>query len=693
MEEAFHQHDTTSPGGPETSAFSASHWTKEHDTPADTGGTAQASDDVSPDMPAEQMQKHCQNPRQATTGQQVTRARASPAEAELVALLPSLAPAALLVDNYFDRVHWFMLVFHKSDFRQLFRRLYRELDEHRRPQSTSVGLGSLAVFAAVCIVSLRYINGRQRARLIECGIQPDVLQQQLLTTLRLRLLEIVSRGCIEAVQVCVLLGSFHLYHGEPELAWPICGCGLRIAQALDLHRRRPQVGGTGPPDLDDLRQRAEETRKRCWWAVYEIETTCSMLYGFPLSINDDDCDVQLLNPYPLRSGDASWDSAARQETGQATLLSYKHAMAQLAIIVKAVLTDLYGLRRRGVPTSINSGTADRQRLQGLMTTCLEPFPNLNNPDKLSERAFQHHLFQLQALALKVAFENAKILIHRRLLSYRMVVSPTKNNNTTASTISATADTYQSSIQVCREAALEISNIGSLPVFQGLVNTYAVSFVSLHLLTAAIVLSILTTLTPLTQESHDCKMGIRRLMEMQSRLKARSIVAEQGLGILKKLMSLVLTKEMKEMLEFPRSGDEAVPAVVGVERGGDNHIDGVHRDDPNAQASGVERQTGTQDESYQTRSHSQGQPHNSVPSDAAAMAMPVADSGDIVTPGFNFYEDPTITQALLDFEQAIICLPDESTAGTLSLADAEYSTSSCFSIQDQSWIWDSNHFSR
>lgn len=632
------------------------------------------------------MQKHRHNPTQSTTRQQVKRARPSPAEAEIVALLPSLAPAALLVDNYFDRVHWFMLVFHQSDFRELFRCLYRELDEHRRPQPTSVGLGSVAVFTAVCVVSLRYINGRQRARLIECGIQPDVLQQQLLTTLRLRLLEIVSRGCIEAVQVCVLLGSFHLYHGEPELAWPICGCGLRIAQALNLHRRRPQVGGTGPPDLDDPGQRAEETRKRCWWAVYEIETTCSMLYGFPLSINDDDCDVQLLNPYPLRSGDASWDSAARQETGQATLLSYKHAMAQLAIIVKAVLTDLYGLRRRRVPTSSNSGAADRQRLQGLMTSvtsldrrlrewharlplqlrpsiltdakeaCLEPFPNLNSSDKLSERAFQHHLFQLQALALKVAFENAKILIHRRLLSYRMVISPTKNNNTATSTISATADTWQSSIQVCREAALEISNIGSLPVFQGVADTYAVSFVSLHLLTAAIVLSILTTLTPLTQESHDCKMGIRRLMEMQSRLKARSIVAEQGLGILKKLMSLVLTKEMKEMLEFPRSGDEAVPAVVAVERGGDDHIDGVPRDDPNAQASGVERQTGTQDESYQTRSHSQGQPHNSVPSDAAAMAIPVADSGDIVTPGFNFYEDPTITQALLDFEQGTPHLP-------------------------------------
>lgn len=655
-------------------------------------------------------------------------------------MLPPVEVAALLVDNYFDRVHWFMLVFHQSDFKGLFRQLYTDLEGKHPKRPTNVGLGFLSVFAAVCIVSLRYIDAGQNGILSEYAVRPEDLQQQLLTTLRLRLLDVVSQGSIEAVQVCVLLGSFYLYHGEPELAWPICGCGLRIAQALNLHRQRPQSGGSrGPPDLADPEQRAEETRKRCWWAVYEIETTCSMLYGFPLSINDDDCDVELLDPYSLRSDDASWDPTARAQTGQATPLSQKHAMAELSVIVKSALTDLYGLRQRRMNTNGSSGAANKNSLQGLMgsVTSLDKrlrdwharLPLQLRPSSLTDASdgsvgsssqidggigfSEHRLFQLQALSLKVAHENAKILIHRPLLSYRMVVPPTNNAKTTD--IPGTSDTCQSSIQVCRDAALEISNIGSLPVFQGIADTYAVSFVSLHLLTAAIALSILTTLAPLTQESHDCKMGIRRLMEMQSRLKARSIVAEQGLGILKKLMSLVLTKEMKEMLEFPRPSDETAEAsAIGDLGHVDDSFNGPRRDGEEAQVPVDEGR-----EPRQTASRLDDQLADTITVDTDSVPALAASPGAVASPGFSFYEDPTITQALLDFEQgmwrlflsesivlapvrvrhdlsnccctAVSYIPDESAGGTMDLAEAEYSTGSCFSLQDQSWIWGSNHY--
>lgn len=596
----------------------------------------------------------------------------SPAEAELLALLPPKAAAVLLVDNYFDRVHWFMLLFHQSDFRVMFQQLYEGLDDHNRPQSSGLGLGFVSAFAAVCLVSLRYIDARHKVKLSESGVQPDALQQELLMALRIRLLDIVSKGSIEAVQVCVLVGSFHLYHGEPELAWPICGCGLRIAQALNLHRQFPQrENASSPPDLDDPRQRTEEARKRCWWTVYEIETTCSMLWGFPLSINDDDCDVQFLNPYPLRSSDPSWDATVWQQTGQATLLSYKHAMGRLSVIIKSALTDLYGLRQRR-HTNRNTSATDKFRLQELVAnvTSLDrrlhewhtrlplqlrstspsgaspPRTSSNETDgQKTEVEFRNRLFQLQALALKVAFENAKIMIHRPLLSYRISVPPAQN---TTATIPSTSDTCQSSIQVCRDAALEISNIGSLPIFQGIADTYAVSFVSLRLLTAGIALSILTTLSPLTQESHDCKMGIRRLMEMQSRLSARSIVAEQGLGILKKLMELVLTKEMKEMLEFPRQPSEDEPeagTVSVVEVGGDNDLNGVSQNTQEHRAFDGERH-----EAPQTALSPNDQTTVTTSAEAGAMLMTSDDTSSGTSLDFNFYEDPTITQALLDFEQ-------------------------------------------
>lgn len=571
-----------------------------------------------------------------------------------------------------------MLLFHQSDFRSLFRQLYKDLDEHNPQQPTSVGLGSVSLFAAVCVVSLRYIDAQHKTNLSELGVHPDTLQQKLLTTLRQRLLEIVSQGCIVAVQVCVLVGSFYLYHGEPELAWPICGCGLRIAQALNLHRQNPKSGGlSGPPDLDNPEQRAEEARKRCWWTVYEIETTCSMLYGFPLSINDDDCDVEFMNPYPLRSDDPSWNPTVWKRTGQATLLSYKHAMGQLSVVIKSALTDLYGLRQSR-HTNHASVANDKTRLQQLMTsvahldkrlqewharlplqlrpdslagvtetTALERGSTTNSDKQASENEkLQHRLFQLQALALKVAFANAKIMIHRPLLSYRMIARP---GDKSTATISGTSETYQSSIQVCRDAALEISNIGSLPVFKGIADTYAVSFVSLRLLTAGIALSILTSLSPLTQDSHDCKMGIRRLMEMQSRLSARSIVAEQGLGILKKLMELVLTKEMKEMLEFPRRPSDEAAAAVDVDAVDDNNLNtGTSREAHEARILVDENC-----EASQTTSRPDNQLADSVSVETDGMLMPTDSTGAAACSGFTFYEDPTITQALLDFEQGIL----------------------------------------
>lgn len=579
------------------------------------------------------------------------------AEAELLSILPSIEVATLLVDNYFDRIHWFMLVFHQSDFREGFEQLYDFISHNSTERN--VRLGFLAVFAAVIVVSSQHVDCGQKDIAVRHGVQLNNLQQKLLTTLRLRILDIVSLGSIDAVQTCVLLGSFYLYHGDPQLAWPICGNGLRIAQALNLHRRQPSKTSQ-TPDLDDAVQRAEETRKRCWWAVYEIETFCSMLYGFPLSINDVDCDIELLNPYPLRSHHSSWTSKDWRKTGQATLLSYKYSMVTLSIIVKSALTELYGLRQ-GLPTNRGSAEFNASRLQTMVTTVssldsrlqtwyqslprrlkIDDKRNAPSTDILSTRpsadeatqsdnAFEEHLFQLQALALKLAFENARILVHRPLLSYKMVVHPQASGGLSVSQQTPLSDPFRVAVLACRDAALEISRVGTTPTFSKCADTYAVSFISLHLFTAAVALSIMTSQDPLSQESHESKLGMRRLMAMQAQLKTRSIVAEQGYMILKKLISLVVQKEMEKMLEVPELNDEEAQESGHPQRNelavGDN-------------TSETQANLGTilglidADEGFQS-----GLDANFLPSSEGLDAL-----------SFDFYEDPTVTQALIDFEQ-------------------------------------------
>lgn len=580
------------------------------------------------------------------------------AEAELSSLLPQLNVVKLLVDNYFDRIHWFILVFHQSDFRSMFEQLFGNTYQQRTGVTSR--LGFVSVLLAVCIISLSYTTSEQKGKLAEYSINCEVLQEKLLQALNLRFLDIISLGSVEAVQTCVLLGSFHIFHGQPELAWPICGSGLRIAQTLNLHRRTFS-STQQTPDLDDPAQRAEETRKRCWWAVYEMETFCSMLYGFPLSITDSDCDVLFINPYAMRSRDSSWDATTCRAQGKPTLLSYKYFMTKLSIIVKTGLTDLYGLRQC-MKSPVDSLSLDiGRRLQNLVANVAkldqelhlwcQGLPNRLRPStttdpeamespsaystgsaNISQSGFEDGIFQLQGLALKLAFENARILVHRPLLSYKMTFSSSTKEHTSSIFFRA-QDPFQCSVEACRDAALEISNIGTMPIFKQAIHTYALSFVSLHLFTAGITLSIMTNIDALNEGFHEAKLGLRRLMAMQHRLKPRSIVAEQGLNILARLMSLIISKEIKQTFDFESET---------------NQSDGEQRQSGSPPKLSDGGQQGASSLPSINATLFQNSP---TPAICYILEKEASSAAEVEsTVPYNVYRDPTIEESLQEFEQ-------------------------------------------
>ncbi|KAJ0326946.1 hypothetical protein COL5a_006502 [Colletotrichum fioriniae] len=253
---------------------------------------------------------------------------------------------------------------------------------------------------------------------------------------------------------------------------------------------------------------------------------------------------------------------------------------------------------------------------------------------------QHHqhTFRIQGLALKLAYENARILVHRPLLAYRAMK---KINTTEGSDFRSIGDNdpLQGSVRSCRDAALQIANIGCTPHFKEVIDTYALSFVALHLFTAGVTLSIMTGLDPLSREAYDSKMGLRKLMEMHSQLKSKSVVAEQGLNILTKLMKLVMTKEMERML----------------------HLDVPPQPEPD--------QTGEDDEtsgsSNAVEATAQGTETNAIDSSSninqttLRQSTPAAEMVEDATASLSFSEDPVITQALSEFEQSKTNSPNDS----------------------------------
>ncbi|KAK1237267.1 hypothetical protein MKX08_002892 [Trichoderma sp. CBMAI-0020] len=650
VKEAFDHQDTVAPEGRDVSALSATHWTRE----GASGSTW---------------------PKQS----QIRLKKLIATEAKLMMLLPDIRTATLLINNYFDKIHWFVLVFHQREFRDQFQQLYasdwQKIDEQKSR------LGFVSVFLAVCAVSIQYTTSDQKQKLADRGIEQLVLQDDILDALRLRLLDIVSLGSLESIHTCVLLGTFYLYHGQPELAWPICGCGLRIAQALNLHRQ--SSSGSSTPDLDNPMQRLQETRKRCWWAIYEIETFCSMLYGFPLSISDRDCDVEPLHPYAVRSLDSTGDSVFRRAAGQPTLLSYKYFMVQLSIIVKAVLADLYGLhqssgepQRRDDKYDLKQLVEAITRLDARLQKWSQSLPvRLSSNDVIkdptsglpisSDRRFEDRLFQLQALALKLAFENARILVYRPLLSYKRVATTHTTSQSPVTQDRQAIDPFQTSTQICRDAAFQISFLGSLPIFQQVADTYAVSFVSQHLFTAGVTLSILTSLEPLSRESHESKMGLRRLMEMQTQLKSKSIIAEQGFGILKTLMSLILEKEAKQLLDFEsKSMDDQISL------------------NPQHLAPPRPHQANTQASDQPTASSMETSNDIFTSTTLSTNSPSFVDDENMLR--FDIGEDPSMIQALFNFEQG--SEGNTYTNTSMELNDMESSLENSFGGQDLGWIW-------
>lgn len=86
----------------------------------------------------------------------------------------------------------------------------------------------------------------------------STLSEQLLAEIEYRFLRIIGRPNVEAVQVCILLGSFHLFNGRPAVRMGVLGSGIKIAQVIGLHRESM---------WQNVSEVSQETRRRSWWAL------------------------------------------------------------------------------------------------------------------------------------------------------------------------------------------------------------------------------------------------------------------------------------------------------------------------------------------------------------------------------------------------------------------------------------------
>ncbi|GFF55084.1 acyl-CoA dehydrogenase [Aspergillus udagawae] len=636
-----------------------------------------------------------------------------PALTELRSLLPPYEAAELLVDTYFDRVHWFMLIFQQDNFRQNWPHLYRtRLD---RASEDCNGLGFLSTFLMVIAIGAHYAGPYRQGLLARHNVQPETLKQSILKAVKSSLLDVISVGSLEVVQTCILLGTYYLFHGSPRLAWPVCGCGLRVAQSLNLHRKVDKDHAT--LSLTPIERSQNETRKRCWWAIYEIETFCSMSYGYPHSIKDADCDVEPLNPSAkLRNAPSpvSFDEPLRCET---TLLSYKYYMSKLSVLTKAVLTELYGIG----PGLVNNNGASGESGSSLPAVVMKVASldaRLRNwradiPPKLrwetlastrvsyssqeefdrdigaSGVRFDSHIYHLQSLALKLAYENAMILTHRPLLSYRLVTKVDEKLDDMSRLETIQENPFLRSMRACHDAGMSLSELVNSPILDLVSETYAAAFVSIHTFTAGVALGILGSVEPLTPQAQEAKVGLHRLMAIQVKLTSRSLLATQGLDILQGLTRLVLDKELSMMLDISKP-------IRWPERhsGVDADLNAIQTGtlSPKQSSSGQRTRRLAHDAAGSVL-QTDRQLSVSVPQDTqeaeARIDMPEPNSVGNIS-HLQYVEDASVSEALYDFDQVLSSYVNSSWADPDPLAtDTSHDRTlhdEGVSMLEQTWIW-------
>jgi hypothetical protein len=136
-----------------------------------------------------------------------------------------------------------MMMFHDPSFKQGYRQIFDNQFVTPRQEGTAVLI--LMVFA----MGARYASDEQ-------GSKIGLSRYELLS------LHVLDTGGVECVQLCILLSTYHLYNGKPNLAMPILGAGVRSAQVQGLHKENLWGPAT---------EIVFEIRKRTWWALYALD--------------------------------------------------------------------------------------------------------------------------------------------------------------------------------------------------------------------------------------------------------------------------------------------------------------------------------------------------------------------------------------------------------------------------------------
>ncbi|THC97174.1 hypothetical protein EYZ11_003339 [Aspergillus tanneri] len=485
--------------------------------------------------------------RTATVGQRL------PISSILAAQLPPVELVYVLLEDYFDAIHWFSLAVYEPKFRK---RLQSIADGFAYPSEKPF----LLLLAVMLGMGAWYRSQRSTTGPAADDIDWRTWSADLLKLVESNVVELMDQPSVTAAQTCILLGSHHVYHGRPNFSFSLLGATIKISQASGLHRE-PARG-----NFEDI-----EERKRVWWTIYTWDRFASITYGRPLGINDKDCNLNmpadvLENPYFI---------APRSDRGYTVCYStYQRELNRLYLITSSALEAIFGSRTSGSSKElagdaylamVRDTTQKLQRWRSQLPDhlVLDPQRDFEPTSSLDLRAHA-----LQSLSLDLTYNNLLIVLHRPLLARQVdhistsTQSPGRSEadspicRSTAASSGPTNIPFEAvpsrtpiaSSVYWLNAALRTSQVTELPVLAQLAtDSHLVAFLAINLFNAAIVLAVIALSDPLSDTAQAVKRTMTRILRLQDVLGKRSALSKQSVTVLRNVVTLLLRRETDAIL--------------------------------------------------------------------------------------------------------------------------------------------------
>ena len=308
----------------------------------------------------------------------------------------------------------------------------------------------------------------------------------------------------------------------------------------------------------------------------------SMSWGTPPMLSEADCNVmQPRDVEDTMEQCPGYGSLEQREDGEirpVTVGSYNRYKAEMYKIAVSIMRQVYFSPHHRPEELVRLISNLHQRLLAWERSIppelrVESHPHIASGD--SREASLQRMFAIQALTLRVSYDNVQIFLFRPLITIGGVPRSrvtTRENSPAPATRGTSMENVPSSLvklaqQQCWTSATRTSMLAQRP---DLLRLFQFGFpaihVGVHAFSAGVMLGLLALLGPLSTRGQESKRGMARIIQIPRTSTLRSHVWSQMTQVLTDLMHVIAAEETKALIANPAalefSETPAKPDVFG-----------------------------------------------------------------------------------------------------------------------------------